>query len=82
MLERVVSSLTSQTCPCYGHIARENRQTQAQFQCVNCCYENHANVVGTINILERGHRLLACGENVWLAISVKQEPTEVTPLSN
>ncbi|SET62765.1 zinc ribbon domain-containing protein [Thorsellia anophelis] len=67
---------------CCGHIARENRRTQAQFQCVDCGYENHAYVVGAMNILERGHRLLACGDNVRLDISVKQEPTEVTSLSN
>ncbi|WP_425441789.1 zinc ribbon domain-containing protein [Thorsellia anophelis] len=42
--------------PYCGHIARENQRTQAQFQCVDCGYENHADVVGAINILERGHR--------------------------
>ena len=34
--------------------------------------------MGAINILERGHRLLACGELGLLDHSVKQEPTEVT----
>lgn len=45
---------------------------------MNCAYENNADVVGAINILERGHRLLACGESVQSGYSVKQEPTEVT----
>ncbi|MGZ9188327.1 MAG: RNA-guided endonuclease InsQ/TnpB family protein [Candidatus Binatia bacterium] len=53
---------TSQTCPCCGHVSKDNRQTQAQFLCVDCGYENHADVVGAINVLERGYRLLACGE--------------------
>ncbi len=53
---------TSQTCPCCGHVSKDNRRTQAQFLCVDCGYQNHADVVGAINILERGHRLLACGE--------------------
>jgi putative transposase len=34
--------------------------------------------VGALNITERGHRLLACGETMHLGRSVKQEPTEVT----
>ena len=69
---------TSQTCPACGHISKENRQTQAKFLCVECGYENHADVVGAINILERGYRLLARGESVQSDRSMKQEPTEVT----
>lgn len=69
---------TSRTCPCCGHVSKDNRQTQAQFVCVDCGYENHADVVGAINVLERGQRLLACGELVQSGRSVKQEPTEAT----
>ena len=69
---------TSQTCPCCGHISKDNRQTQAKFMCVECGYENHADVVGAINVLERGYRLLACGESVQSGRSMKQEPTEAT----
>ena len=68
---------TSRTCPACGHISKENRRSQAQFACVACGYENHADVVGAINVLERGHRLLACGESAQLGRSVKQEPAEV-----
>lgn len=50
---------TSRTCPSCGHISAENRQTQAQFQCVQCGYENHADVVGAINVLIRGQAILA-----------------------
>ena len=45
---------TSRTCPCCGHTAKENRQTQANFECVECSYQNNADVVGAINILRRG----------------------------
>ena len=69
---------TSRTCPCCGHVSQNNRQTQAKFVCVDCCYENHADVVGAINILARGHRVLACGEMVQSGHSMKQEPTEAT----
>lgn len=69
---------TSRTCPCCGHVSAENRQTQARFACVDCGYENNADLVGAINVLERGHRLLACGESAQSGRSVKQEPAEAT----
>ena len=42
---------------------------------MECGYENNADHVGAINILEWGHRLLACGDDA-LSASMKQEPTE------
>ena len=62
------------------HVSKDNRKTQAQFECVSCDYKNHADVVGAINVLERGHRLLARGEMVHLGRSKKQEPAEVSQL--
>ena len=82
MLLAVPAHHTSQICPCCTHVAKDNRQTQAKFACVECGYANHADVVGAINVLERGHRLLACGDGAWLlsvaevSPSMKQEPTE------
>ncbi len=86
MLVAVPPQYTSQTCPCCGHIAKENRKTQARFVCVDCGYENNADVVGAMNILARGHRVAACGEDGSGLVrkcktkpaSAKQEPTEVT----
>ena len=80
MLIAVPPQYTSQTCPNFqcGHVAKENRKTQSHFKCVSCGYENHADTVGSINILERGLRLLACGDPMPLDRSVKQEPTETT----
>ncbi len=51
---------TSRTCPCCKHIAKENRLTQAKFECVVCGYSNNADLVGAINILAAGHAVLAC----------------------
>ncbi|MEN9373553.1 MAG: hypothetical protein RIR79_1105 [Pseudomonadota bacterium] len=90
ILVAVPPQYTSQTCPCCDHVAKENRQTQAKFECVDCGYENNADVVGAINILARGHRVLACGEDVRRAKvarpkranSKKQEPTEATLVSS
>jgi len=77
---------TSRTCPDCDRVAAENRPTQAHFKCVGCGYENHADVVGAINVLARGYRVAACGEvgsglgrkTRTKPASVKQEPTEVT----
>lgn len=51
---------TSRTCPCCGHVSAANRQTQAKFECVECGFEENADVVGAINILRAGHARLAC----------------------
>ncbi len=69
---------TSQECPCCGSVSKDNRQTQAKFACVECGFEENADLIGAINILARGHSVLACGEPVQLGRSVKQEPTEAT----
>ncbi len=69
---------TSRTCPCCGHIAKENRLTQAQFECVECGYAENADLVGAINILAAGHAVLACGVTVQQGRAVKHEPAEVT----
>ncbi len=82
----VPAHYTSQTCPACGHVAKENRQTQARFACVDCGHEENADVVGAMNVLARGHRVAACGEDVRRAkvarpkraASAKQEPTEAT----
>lgn len=73
---------TSRTCPTCGHASAENRQTQARFACVECGFEENADLVGAINILARGHRVAACGEARQSAPSVKQEPTEATMREN
>ncbi|GAB3356490.1 MULTISPECIES: RNA-guided endonuclease InsQ/TnpB family protein [Giesbergeria] len=86
MLVAVLPQNTSRTCPACAHVSKDNRRTQAPFLCVACGYQNHADVVGAMNVLERGLRLLACGEDVSRAkvarpkraASVKQEPTEAT----
>lgn len=75
---------TSQTCPECGNVSPDNRQTQAVFACVACGHTGNADWVAAVNILERGHRLSACGEDARRegperaahAASKKQEPTE------
>lgn len=43
---------TSQTCPACSHVERENRSGE-KFKCLRCGYEDHADNVGALNILER-----------------------------
>ena len=50
---------TSRCCPACGHTAKDNRQKQASFECVECGYQNNADVVGAINVLRRGQEILA-----------------------
>jgi putative transposase len=69
---------TSRTCPCCGHVSAGNRQTQARFACVECGFEENADLVGSINILAAGHAVLASGGTVQSDRPAKQEPTEAT----
>ena len=49
---------TSRICPCCGYTAKGNRQTQADFECVECGYMEHADVVGALNVLARGRTVV------------------------
>ncbi|MEH8098504.1 RNA-guided endonuclease InsQ/TnpB family protein [Gallibacterium anatis] len=57
-LVAVPAQNTSRTCPCCGHVAKENRQTQANFECVECGYTENADVVGALNVLGRGRAIV------------------------
>ncbi len=46
-------AFTSQQCPCCGHISKDNRKTQEMFCCVECGYENNADINASINIKNR-----------------------------
>lgn len=64
MVVVVSPQYTSQTCPNCHHVERANRKTQAHFCCMYCSYEDHADLVGAINILRAGHAQLACEVSV------------------
>lgn len=57
-LVAVPPQYTSQQCPVCGHTHADNRRTQAAFRCVECGFEENADVVGAINVLRRGEALL------------------------
>ena len=50
---KVDPKYTSQTCNICGHKSKENRKTQAKFECVNCGHKENADVNAAKNILAR-----------------------------
>ncbi len=52
-LIKVPAAHTSQTCPECGHIARENRESQAVFACITCGHVDNADTNAARNILRR-----------------------------
>ena len=59
---KVAPQNTSRECPRCHHVDKNNRKTQANFSCVRCGYRGNADEIAARNILERGQRLIACGE--------------------
>ncbi len=53
---------TSRTCARCGHVAKENRVTQAVFRCTACGHTAHADVNAAINILRAGLALRDAAE--------------------
>jgi putative transposase len=69
---------TSRTCLCCGYTDKDNRPTQAKFECVVCGFAENADLVGAMNILAAGHAVLARGVTVQQDHTVKREPAEET----
>ena len=59
LLIKINPRYTSQTCSQCQHIAKENRQTQAKFECVKCMYVANADFNAACNILAAGHAVLS-----------------------
>ena len=74
ILLKVSAAYTSQKCCSCGHIHPFNRKAQT-FLCQSCGFEGHADIIAAINILAAGQAVIACGEHLEVAGSVKQEPT-------
>jgi len=49
----VHSEWTSLGCPECGNIDKDNRTTQERFKCSECGYEDNADYVGSVNVLDR-----------------------------
>lgn len=44
---------TSRTCPCCGHVSKDNRKTQEKFLCVDCGFSGLADYIAAVNIRSR-----------------------------
>jgi putative transposase len=80
-VEKVNPAYTSLTCSACGHVASENRESQAVFRCVACRYEANADVNAAINIARitaAGRAVNARGETAVL-VSEKREPQHAPP---
>ena len=66
LLIKINPRYTSQTCFQCQHIAKENRRSQARFECVKCTYVANADFNAARNILAAGHAVLSaeggCGK--------------------
>jgi putative transposase len=77
-VEDVDPAYTSQQCSVCGHIARNNRESQAVFRCVACGHRAHADVNAARNIAAGGTaagRAVAARGGSGLPVSVKREPS-------
>ena len=59
LLIKINPRYTSQTCSQCQHIAKENRRSQARFECVKCTYVANADFNAARNILAAGHAVLS-----------------------
>jgi transposase len=72
---KINPAYTSQRCSVCGHVARENRESQAVFLCVACGYTGNADVNAARNIKDtaQGHGVAARG-GLPLGRPVNREP--------
>lgn len=62
-LIEVNPAYTSQTCAACGHISKQSRKSQAEFECVACGHAANADTNAAINIVAAGHAVSARGSN-------------------
>jgi putative transposase len=75
---------TSRTCPCCGHVSKDNRKTQANFECIKCGFAANADHVASLNILAAGLAVFegksldnACEGVTEVRLPSKQDPAEI-----
>ncbi|MDM1719944.1 RNA-guided endonuclease InsQ/TnpB family protein [Acinetobacter towneri] len=77
LLVKIDPRYTSQTCSSCGHVAKENRQTQAKFECVECGFSENADINASCNILAAGHAVLSVEGGCGKGRPVKQKASEI-----
>lgn len=77
LLVKVDPKYTSQTCSSCGHVAKENRLTQANFNCISCGFSENADINASRNILAVGHTVLSVEGGCGKGRLVKQKASEI-----
>ena len=77
LLVKVNPQYTSQTCSQCQHITKENRQTQAKFECVKCGHKANADVNAAKNILSAGHAVLSAEGGCGKGRPLKQKTCDI-----
>ncbi|MCD1278393.1 transposase [Psychrobacter sp. CCUG 69069] len=77
LLIKVNPRYTSQTCFNCQHIAKENRQTQAKFECVKCGHKANADINAARNILSAGHAVLSAEGGCNKGRPMKQKTSDI-----
>lgn len=64
-LVEVDPAYTSQTCSACGHVSKQNRKSQSDFECIKCGHVANADTNAAINILNKavGHTVSARGSS-------------------
>ncbi|MGW6198063.1 RNA-guided endonuclease InsQ/TnpB family protein [Kribbella sp. NPDC055110] len=81
-VQKINPAYTSQTCSACGHVASENRESQAVFRCVACRYEANADVNAAINIarIAAAGRAVNARRETAVLDSEKREPQHAPPM--
>ncbi|WP_198333714.1 RNA-guided endonuclease InsQ/TnpB family protein [Psychrobacter namhaensis] len=77
LLIKVNPRYTSQTCFECKHIAKDNRQTQAKFECVKCGHKANADINAARNILSAGHAVLSAEGGCSQGRPLKQKTSDI-----
>jgi predicted RNA-binding Zn-ribbon protein involved in translation (DUF1610 family) len=72
-VEKIRAAYTSQRCSACGHVASDNRKSQAEFRCVACGFACNADVNAACNIAA-GQAVTARGALQPLGGAVNREP--------
>jgi len=70
---------SSQECRRCGHVATQNRESQAVFRCVACGYQDHADANAARNVLARGLACLAAPAQAPGLRGVRPRKTPASP---
>ena len=66
----VFAVASSQKCSECNYVSADNRKTQAEFVCIACGYNDHADINASKNIKAAGSAVLACGGKSAMAFEI------------